>query len=141
MAMREFSKFRVALFVLGLFILPMLLGTAFFFEDDGNGCEDQNDQSNIKEPLQSNPEENSDLILLDRDNTRYSRSDAAAAVRSNNLDNIIRAGGGDDRVVAEGVDNWVLDNCGSNQVMGDVGNDTLVAVDGNNAVDQKRIRS
>ena len=62
-------------------------------------------------------------------------------MRSNNLDNIIRAGGGDDRVVAEGVDNWVLDNCGSNQVMGDVGNVTLVAVDGNNAVDQKRIRS
>jgi hypothetical protein len=30
MAMREFSQFRVALFVLGLFILPMLLGTAFF---------------------------------------------------------------------------------------------------------------
>jgi len=32
MAMREFSKFRVALFVLGLFILPMLLGTAFFLK-------------------------------------------------------------------------------------------------------------
>ena len=112
-----------------------------FFEDDGNGCEDQNDQSNIKEPLQSNPKENSDLILLDRDNTLYSGSDGAAAVRSNNLDNIIRASGGDDRVVAVGVDNWVLDNFGSNQVMGDVGNDTLVAVDGNNVVDQKRIRS
>jgi hypothetical protein len=112
-----------------------------FFEDVGNGCEDQNDQSNIKEILRSNPEENSNLILLDRDNTRYSGSDAAAAVRSNNRDNIIRAGGGDDIVVAEGVDNWVLDNFGSNQVMGDVGNDSLVAVDGNNAVDQKRIRS
>jgi hypothetical protein len=116
----------------------MLLSTAFYFEDDGNECEDQNDQSNIKEPLQSNPEENSDLILLDRDNIRYSGSDA---VRSSNLHNIIRAGGGDDRFVAEGFDNWVLDNFGSNQVMGDVGNDTLVAVDGNNAVDQKRIRS
>ena len=32
MAMREFSKFRVALFVLGLVILPMLLGTAFFLK-------------------------------------------------------------------------------------------------------------
>ena len=51
MAMRKFSQFRVVLFVLGLFILPMLLGAAFFFEDDGNGSEDQNDQLNAKEPL------------------------------------------------------------------------------------------
>jgi hypothetical protein len=32
MAMREFSKFRVALFVLGLFRLPMLLVTEFFLK-------------------------------------------------------------------------------------------------------------
>jgi Ca2+-binding RTX toxin-like protein len=76
------------------------------------------------------------LILLDRDNTRYSGSDAAVEFRSNNLDNIIRAGGGDYTVVAEGGDDWVLDNFGLSQVMGDDGNDTLVAVDGNNAVDQ-----
>jgi len=30
--MREFLQFRVALFVLGLFILPMLLGTTFFLK-------------------------------------------------------------------------------------------------------------
>ena len=107
-----------------------------FFEDDGNGCEDQTDQSNIKKPLQSNPKENSDLILLDRGNTRYSRSDAAVELRGNNLDNIIPAGDGDDTVVAKGGDDWVLDNFGLSQVMGDDGNDTLVAVDGNNAVDQ-----
>ena len=127
--------------MLGLMILPMLLGAAFLFDDDGSGSEDPIGQPDSEEPVQTDPEENGDLIQFDRDDTRYSGSDAAVEVRGNNLDNIIRAGGGDDRVVAEGVDNWVLDNCGSNQVMGDVGNDTLVAVDGNNAVDQKRIRS
>ena len=49
---------------------------------------------------------------------------------------MISAGGGDDPVVAKGGDDWVLDNFGLKQVMGDDGNATLVAVDGNNAVDQ-----
>ena len=127
--------------MLGLMILPMLLGAAFLFDDDGSGSEDPIGQPDSEEPVQTDPEENGDLIQFDRDDTRYSGSDAAVEVRGNNLDNIIRASGGDDRVVAVGVDNWVLDNFGSNQVMGDVGNDTLVAVDGNNVVDQKRIRS
>ena len=122
--------------MLGLIILPMLLGTAFFLKMMEMDLKIKMISSNSKEPLQSNPEENGDLILLDRDNTRYSGSDAAVEVRGNNLDNRIRAGGGDYTVVAEGGDDWVLDNFGLSQVMGDDGNDTLVAVDGNNAVDQ-----
>ncbi|MDB4198280.1 hypothetical protein N9777_08485 [Ascidiaceihabitans sp.] len=42
-------------------------------------------------------------------------------------DDFVRGGAGDDQI---------FDNFGSNHLMGDVGNDTLVAVDGNNAVDQ-----
>ncbi len=184
--------------MLGLMILPMLLGAAFLFDDDGSGSEDPIGQPDSEEPVQTDPEENGDLIQFDRDDTRYSGSDAAVEVRGNNLDNIIRAGGGDDTVVAEGGDDRVFgdagddtlygrdgddvvfggtgddriflgmgddasgssgengpsdmfgddfvrggagddqifDNFGSNHLMGDVGNDTLVAVDGNNAVDQ-----
>ena len=109
------------------FSIADVVGHCVFFEDVGNWSEDQNDQLNAKEPLQSNLEENGDLILLDRGNTRYSRSDAAVELRGNNLDNIIPAGDGDDTVVAKGGDDWVLDNFGSNHVMGDVGNDILVS--------------
>ena len=111
--------------MLGLMILPMLLGAAFLFDDDGSGSEDPIGQPDSEEPVQTDPEENGDLIQFDRDDTRYSGSDAAVEVRGNNLDNIIRAGGGDDTVVAEG---------GDDRVFGDAGDDTLYGRDGDDVV-------
>jgi hypothetical protein len=111
--------------MLGLIILPMLLGAAFLFDDDGSGSEDPIGQPNPEEPVQPDPEENGDLIQFDRDDTRYSGSDAAVEVRGTNLDNMIRAGGGDDTVVAEG---------GDDRVDEDAGDDTLYGRDGDDVV-------
>ena len=84
--------------MLGLLILPMLLGAAFFM-DSGD------DEPN--RDIEEYSEDEGDLIQFEDFHTRYTGTESGVEIHANDADNVIYAEGGNDTVVALGGDDWV----------------------------------
>lgn len=112
--------------MLGLLLLPMFLGAAFFMDE---GAENEPDQT-----LDPGSEDDGQLVEFENYHTRYTGTSAAVEVQANDSDNGIYAKGGNDTVVALGGDDWVEGNAGNDVLYGNDGDDSVTGGVGDDSI-------
>lgn len=111
--------------MLGLLILPMLLGAAFFM-DSGD------DEPN--RDIEEYSEDEGDLIQFEDFHTRYTGTESGVEIQANDADNVIYAEGGNDTVVALGGDDWVEGGAGDDVLYGNNGEDSVFGGIGDDSI-------
>ena len=111
--------------MLGLLILPMLLGAAFFM-DSGD------DEPN--RDIEEYSEDEGDLIQFEDFHTRYTGTESGVEIQAIDADNNIYAEGGNDTVVALGGNDWVEGGAGDGVLYGNNGDDVVLGGIGDDSI-------